>query len=58
MADDYARRLANPYVAAERGLVDEVIEPSQTRSKIVAGLRMLESKREEIPERKHGNVPL
>ena len=58
LVDDYTQRLANPYVAAERGFVDEVIEPSQTRRKIVAGLRMLESKREEMPERKHGNVPL
>ena len=58
LVDDYTQRLANPYVAAERGFVDEVIEPSQTRRKIVAGLRMLESKREELPERKHGNVPL
>ena len=58
LVDDYTQRLANPYVAAERGFVDEVIEPSQTRRKIVAGLRVLESKREEIPERKHGNVPL
>ena len=58
LVDDYTQRLANPYVAAERGFVDEVIEPSQSRRKIVAGLRMLESKREEIPERKHGNVPL
>ena len=58
LVDDYTQRLANPYIAAERGFVDEVIEPSQTRRKIVAGLRMLESKREEMPERKHGNVPL
>lgn len=58
LVDDYTQRLANPYIAAERGFVDEVIEPSQTRRKIVAGLRMLRSKREEIPERKHGNVPL
>ena len=58
LVDDYTQRLANPYIAAERGFVDEVIEPSQTRRKIVAGLKMLESKREEIPERKHGNVPL
>ena len=58
LVEDYTQRLANPYVAAERGLVDEVIEPSQTRRKVVAGLRMLESKREELPERKHGNVPL
>ncbi len=58
LVDDYIQRLANPYIAAERGFVDEVIEPSQTRRKIVAGLRMLESKRQELPERKHGNVPL
>ena len=58
LVDDYTKRLANPYIAAERGFVDEVIEPSQTRQKIAAGLRVLASKREEIPERKHGNVPL
>ena len=58
LVEDYTGRLANPYVAAERGFVDEVIEPSQTRRKVVAGLRMLKSKREELPERKHGNVPL
>ena len=58
LIDDYTDRLANPYVAAERGYVDDVIEPSQTRRKVVAGFRLLESKREELPERKHGNVPL
>ncbi len=58
LVDDYTERLANPYLAAERGYVDDVIEPSETRRKIVAGLRLLESKREEIPDRKHGNVPL
>ena len=58
LVQDYTDRLANPYIAAERGFVDDVIEPSETRRKVVAGLRMLESKREEIPERKHGNVPL
>ncbi len=56
--DDYTARLANPYVAAERGYVDDVIDPADTRRKVVAGFRLLESKREEIPERKHGNVPL
>ncbi len=55
---DYNDRLANPYIAAERGYVDDVIEPAETRRKIVAGLRLLESKREETPQRKHGNVPL
>ena len=58
LVEDYTQRLANPYVAAERGFIDEVVEPAETRMKIVAGLRMLGSKREEIPERKHGNVPL
>jgi len=56
--DDYTARLANPYVAAERGYVDDVIDPVDTRRKVVAGFRMLESKHEEMPERKHGNVPL
>ena len=58
LIEDYTERLANPYIAAERGYVDDVIEPSETRRKIVAGLRLLESKREEMPKRKHGNVPL
>ena len=58
LVEDYTTRLANPYLAAERGYVDDVIEPSETRRKLIAGLRLLESKREEIPERKHGNVPL
>jgi acetyl-CoA carboxylase carboxyltransferase component len=55
---DYTERYANPYAAAERGFVDDVIEPSETRRKIVAGLRVLRTKREELPQRKHGNVPL
>ncbi len=58
LVDDYTKRLANPYIAAERGYVDDVIKPSETRRKIVAGLTLLESKREEVPQRKHGNVPL
>lgn len=58
LVEDYTQRLANPYLAAERGYVDDVIEPSQTRRKLIAGMQLLESKREEIPERKHGNVPL
>jgi len=55
---DYAERLANPYLAAERGYVDDIIEPADTRRKLVAAMALLESKREELPERKHGNVPL
>ncbi|HTH04611.1 MAG TPA: carboxyl transferase domain-containing protein, partial [Ilumatobacteraceae bacterium] len=55
---EYTERYANPYNAAERGYVDDVIDPAETRQKVVAGLRMLHSKREELPKRKHGNVPL
>ena len=55
---DYKARFANPYSAAERGYIDDVIDPAETRQKIVAGLAMLRSKREELPRRKHGNMPL
>ena len=55
---DYTERYANPYIAAERGYVDDVIDPADTRRKLIAGLDMLRSKREEPPKRKHGNVPL
>jgi len=58
LVEDYTERFANPYVAAERGFVDDVIDPAETRRKLVAGLDMLASKREELPHRKHGNVPL
>jgi len=55
---DYTERLLNPYVAAERGYVDAVIDPADTRREIAAALRMLENKRERMPHRKHGNTPL
>jgi propionyl-CoA carboxylase beta chain len=55
---DYADRLLNPYVAAERGYVDAVIEPADTRREIGAALEMLADKREHLPRRKHGNTPL
>ena len=58
LVDEYVERYANPYVAAERGYVDDVIDPAETRIKLIAGLEMLRSKREELPKRKHGNVPL
>jgi acetyl-CoA carboxylase carboxyltransferase component len=54
----YAEQLMHPYFAAERGLVDEVIDPAQTRSAIAAGLAMLRGKRKFPSQRKHGNVPL
>ncbi len=55
---DYAERLLNPYVAAERGYVDAVIDPADTRSEIIAALDMLENKREHLPSRRHTNEPL
>ncbi len=55
---DYAERLLNPYVAAERGFIDAVIDPAETRSEIAAALDMLSDKRELLVERKHGNTPL
>ena len=51
-------KFANPYVAAERGFVDEVIEPAQTRPKLIRALSLLENKRDSNPPRKHGNIPL
>jgi len=55
---EYEDTLANPYIAAERGYVDAVITPSSTRVHIVRGLRMLRTKRETLPPKKHGNIPL
>ena len=55
---EYRDKFANPYVAAERGYVDEVIEPRQTRRKIVAALEMARNKRDRNPPKKHGNIPL
>jgi acetyl-CoA carboxylase carboxyltransferase component len=58
LIDEYTEKHANPYNAAERGYVDDVIDPAETRVKLVAGLKMLKTKREELPRRKHGNTPL
>jgi acetyl-CoA carboxylase carboxyltransferase component len=55
---EYTERYANPYAAAERGYIDDVIDPAETRAKLVAGMELLKTKREELPRRKHGNVPL
>ncbi|MGN6299722.1 MAG: acyl-CoA carboxylase subunit beta [Angustibacter sp.] len=55
---EYEDTLANPYIAAERGYVDSVIPPSYTRSYIIKALRMLQTKRETLPPKKHGNIPL
>jgi propionyl-CoA carboxylase beta chain len=58
LIQDYEDTLANPYVAAERGYVDSVIEPSATRVQVVRALRTLRTKRETQPPKKHGNIPL
>ena len=55
---EYTQRYANPYVAAERGIIDAVIDPAETRQKVVAAFRMISTKRQDLPQRKHGNVPL
>ena len=55
---EYVENFANPYVAARRGYVDEIIEPAETRSKLVAAFALLEGKRASLPAKKHGNIPL
>ena len=58
LAEDYQTRFANPYVAAERGYVDAVIEPRETRPALIKALRLARTKRQSVPARKHGNIPL
>jgi acetyl-CoA carboxylase carboxyltransferase component len=58
LISEYQRKFATPYWAAERGYVDDVIEPAETRPRLVRALRMLATKRESVPPRKHGNMPL
>lgn len=54
----YTERFSNPYVAAERGYIDDVIDPAETRNVLAASLDLLLTKREDLPRRKHGNIPL
>ena len=56
--EEFRERFANPYVAAERGFVDAVIQPRETRKKLIQSLEMLETKRDKNPPKKHGNIPL
>jgi propionyl-CoA carboxylase beta chain len=56
--DEFRRKFANPYIACEKGYLDEIIEPKFTRPKIIAALQMLENKRDSNPPKKHGNIPL
>ena len=55
---EYKNKFASPYVAAARGYVDDVIEPDSTRPRIIAALEMLMSKRDSLPAKKHGNLPV
>jgi len=56
--DEYREQFANPFVAAERGYVDDVIEPHETREKVIRALKMLANKTDTMPRKKHGNIPL
>jgi propionyl-CoA carboxylase beta chain len=57
-SEEFRRRFASPWVAAEHGYIDEVIEPRFTRAKLISALRMLENKTDTMPRKKHGNIPL
>ena len=56
--EEFRERFANPFIAAERGYVDDVIEPHETRPRVIQALRMLENKVDTMPRKKHGNIPL
>ena len=56
--EEFREKFANPYIAAEHGFIDEIIEPKCTRRKLITALRMLETKRDSNPLKKHGNIPL
>jgi acetyl-CoA/propionyl-CoA carboxylase carboxyl transferase subunit len=58
LIEEYRAKFSTPYAAAERGFIDDVIEPAETRPRLIKALRMLSTKRETIPARKHGNIPL
>ena len=58
LIDDYQEKFTNPYVAANRGFVDDVIDPADTRGRIIRALEMLQNKRDTLPAKKHGNIPL
>ena len=58
LIEEYREEFANPYTAAERGFIDAVIDPAETRDRLIDDLHMLRSKREQTPQKKHGNIPL
>ena len=55
---EYQDKVANPYIAAQRGYIDDIIKPSRTRRRIISALKLLQNKRDTNPMKKHGNIPL
>jgi len=58
LVEEYREKFASPYIAAQMGYIDEVIEPRETRKKLIKALEMLQNKRDTNPPKKHGNIPL
>ena len=58
LVSEYEKSFMNPYTAASRGFIDDIIEPSETRKKIIRSLKMLANKRDNLPPKKHGSIPL
>jgi len=58
LVEQYREQFANPYVAAARGYIDDVIDPAETRPRLIEALQMLQNKRDANPPKKHGNIPL
>ena len=56
--EEYREKFANPFIAAARGYVDDIIAPRQTRSRLIRAFQMLETKKDQNPLKKHGNIPL
>ena len=58
LTEEYRDRFSNPFIAASRGFIDDIIDPAETRPKIIQALEMLQNKRDTLPPKKHGNIPL
>ena len=58
LAEAYRETFANPYIAASRGYIDDIIEPHNTRARLINALQVFQNKRDENPPKKHGNIPL
>ena len=58
LESEFRERFAHPYLAAKRGFLDDVIDPRETRARLISGLEILQNKRQRNPPRKHGNIPL